>query len=416
MPTGSGSGGTADCCKRIYDFGDLSGNYKTKCCNNGTFRKSTTGQSVCCSSEPSDSSLKANCCKDNGSRNYCDLCEAWKNGNYTYTGSETVTGPKACCDNWGASTVGANSTLKSKCCANAAWAPANPGTCCDLSSVQNSYLGACCNYWRDNSQTSHKDTCCGNDGWKKANNTEGKWCYEPPACSLTKGVHTELTCKRDSAYSYNITCTATSDPTYGFTYALIAKNTSGTTYGFGVPTGGNGSNTVTQSNVSKITGLTVTTNGFNADLSGLSFSFKGNNEYNVGITVNTSCKASIDFENMCQKMISCSGGSSCTSAYLSYSCTSTGCTMSACPTAAYPDMGSSGWGKAKRCCDCGSGCGGYSWSSLETGQGKCNCGGAKTGNWKYMGCAACYSGGAGTKCQTTNLSSPSSSCSATYTP
>ena len=33
--------------------------------------KSSTGQSVCCSSEPSDSTLKSNCCSDNSSRSYC---------------------------------------------------------------------------------------------------------------------------------------------------------------------------------------------------------------------------------------------------------------------------------------------------------------------------------------------------------
>ena len=140
-----------------------------------------------------------------------------------------------------------------------------------------------------------------------------------------------------------IPCTATSNyATYGFTYAVIAKNTSGTTYGFGVPTGGNGSNTVTQSNVSKITGLTVTTNGFNADFSGISYSFKGNNEYNIGLTAGTNCKVTKDFENMCEKMIGpdkcASTGTSCSPARVSCTCNSSGCSHSYCTTAAFPNL------------------------------------------------------------------------------
>ena len=336
MPTGSGSGGTADCCKRIYDFGDLSGNYKTICCNNGTFRKSTTGQSVCCSSEPSDSSLKANCCKDNGSRNYC--CGAWKDNIYSFTGSQSVTGPKACCDNWGASTVGANSTLKSKCCANAAWAPANPGTCCDISSVQSSYLGACCNYWRDNSQTSHKTTCCADTNWKNANSASGQWCYENK-CTVPVGIHIELTCKRVSAYSSNVTCEATGgSSSHQWTFTVVTKGTSGTSTGYGIPTGTSSSST-SLTNISSFTSVNVshTGDGWAPPSSGHGFSpsFLSNNEYNVGLTTNSNCTFKKDFENMCQKMIGpdkcpSGGGNSCGGGYSLGKCDTGTCSLTHC--------------------------------------------------------------------------------------
>ena len=61
----------SSCCSSLYSWGYLSGSYKTTCCGDSTFRKSSTGQSVCCSSEPSDSTLKSNCCSDNSSRSYC---------------------------------------------------------------------------------------------------------------------------------------------------------------------------------------------------------------------------------------------------------------------------------------------------------------------------------------------------------
>ena len=68
---GGGQPTLSSCCSRLYSWGYLDGSYKTACCGDSTFRKSSTGQSVCCSSEPSDSTLKSNCCSDNSSRSYC---------------------------------------------------------------------------------------------------------------------------------------------------------------------------------------------------------------------------------------------------------------------------------------------------------------------------------------------------------
>ena len=61
----------SSCCANLSSAGYLSSSYKADCCNCQDFRKSSTGQSVCCSSEPSDTTLKNNCCNDNSSRSYC---------------------------------------------------------------------------------------------------------------------------------------------------------------------------------------------------------------------------------------------------------------------------------------------------------------------------------------------------------
>jgi len=231
----------SSCCSSLYSWGYLSGSYKTTCCGDSTFRKSSTGQSVCCSSEPSDSTLKNNCCSDNSSRSYC--CGSSSSPNYyKYSCCYARLGSK--CANYASGRGSLTDAEKKDCCkcckGDPTWGNSFNGGFCNNSSYcpdcgsgpsSSKISEACCKEWEDAGVlTSNKtiaDKCCADYSGFYHYKYNGSSVYCKSSCTSTncKGTLTwNVSCSRNggsSQYAAKWTTNSTSNMCIGHNLLYI---------------------------------------------------------------------------------------------------------------------------------------------------------------------------------------------------
>lgn len=208
----------SSCCSSLYSWGYLDGSYKTTCCGDSTFRKSSTGQSVCCSSEPSDSTLKSNCCSDNSSRSYC--CGSSSSPNY-YKFSCCYARLGSKCANYASGKGSLTDAEKKDCCkcckGDPTWGNSFNGGFCNNSSYcldcgsgpsSSKISEACCKEWEDagvlTSDKTIANKCCADYSGFYHYKYNGSSVYCKQTCSSTncKGTLTwNVSCSRHPGYS-----------------------------------------------------------------------------------------------------------------------------------------------------------------------------------------------------------------------
>ena len=238
---GGGQPTLSSCCSSLYSWGYLSGSYKTTCCGDSTFRKSSTGQSVCCSSEPSDSTLKNNCCSDNSSRSYC--CGNSSSPNY-YKFSCCYARLGSKCANYSTGKGSLTDAEKKDCCkcckGDPKWGNSfNGGFCnnsnycpdCGSGPSSSKISEACCKEWEDAGVlTSNKtiaDKCCADYSGFYHYKYNGSSVYCKSSCTSTNcnGKLTwNVSCSKSSGtsqYSAKWTTNSTSNMCIGHNLLYI---------------------------------------------------------------------------------------------------------------------------------------------------------------------------------------------------